>query len=309
MSLSKFFSNPIPPPAFTQISLIDLSSKVYIVTNCTSPSTLCLAKILYNLHATVYINSPSPATYSEVTTKLALECPDSKGTLKPFNYNPTNKLSIEQAVQIFLNEEWRLDVLFLNTTYSPGNEDSATCLSSFLLAKLLLPRMQITASHFCHPNPSIRTVWISDNNAPRNLYGRNSVESLYLLAHEFSRRKFVEVYDAHEHTLPNSNPSGVQHVVVDAYILESSLKRYMRGLVPVVIKGENYGVCTLLYAGLAPDVRGGDWVIPWGRKTGVPGQIAACTVRTDEGKSVSEDLYCLLAHLSENLDSRECVSD
>lgn len=304
MPLSKLFSNSIPPPTFTQSSLIDLFSKVYIITNCTSPSTLSLAKILYNFHATVYINSPSPATNSEVATKLALECPDSKGTLKPFNYNPSNKFSIEQAAQNFLNKEWRLDVLFLNTY-----EDGAAHLPSFLLAKLLLPRMQTTASHFCHPNPSIRIVWISNSHAPRDPYGRNSAETSYLLAHEFSRRKFVEADDTHAHTLPNSNPSGVQHVVVDAYMPESHLRRYLRGLISVIVKGEDHAACILLYAGMAPDVRGWDWVIPWGRKAGVPGHVAASKVRTNEGKSVSEELYCLLAHTSDHLESRECVSD
>jgi hypothetical protein len=57
-------------------------------------------------------------------------------------------------------------------------------------------------------------------------------------------------------------------------------------------KGDEYAACTLLYAGLAPEVRSGDWVVPWGRKGSVPENVKVCRmVREGEQKSVSERVY------------------
>jgi retinol dehydrogenase-12 len=207
----------------------------------------------------------SHASFEFASTQLKTACPDSKGHVKSFIYDPTDLASIKIAVDSFLEEEWRLDVLFLDT----NDTDTNNFLRSFFLAKLLLPILHTTASHFCHPNPSIRVVWISSSHG--------DAEQVYLLAHEFSQRKHDgQVPDAHAHTLPNSNPLGVQHVFVDQRGSGSNLHRSIRRLKPSLAGESEYELCTLLYTGLAGDVRSRDWVVPWGRKDDVPEHVREC---------------------------------
>ncbi|KAH7392082.1 hypothetical protein DE146DRAFT_661612 [Phaeosphaeria sp. MPI-PUGE-AT-0046c] len=275
MSLKKLFSPSIPPPAFTPSSLLDLSIKVYVITAPPSPIHLSLLTTLYSLHATIYISSSSLSVYNNSAIHLQTACPTSKGTLKPFIYDAADLSSVRTAAQALLKDEWRVDVLFLDVSAAQSErEGKDLILSSFLLATLLLPRMHTTASHFCHPNPSIRIVWITKNDAPHAEGRLASPVSVYGLAKEFARRGYEQVDEAHTHTLPNSNPVGVQHVVVDMAIPESSTQRFLRTLIPGQTHPDREA-CTLLYAGLAPDVRNGDYIIPWGRKGLVPDSMAS----------------------------------
>jgi retinol dehydrogenase-12 len=285
--LSSFFAHDPPPLAFTASSLIDLSSKVYIITDCTTQHNIALAKTLYNLHATVYIGISSSTSYEIIAHQTKASYPNSKGHLKPFLFDSKNFETIMSAVTSFLAQEWRLDVLFLDT-------NASNILSSFILAKQLLPIMATTASHFCHPNPSIRVVWISNTNTNHidADMGFSGAEELYLLAHEFADRKIERVDDTRAHTLPNSNPSGVQHVLVDQYMAGSSLGLSMRRLMPGRARNEDHEACTLLYAGLAPDVRSLDWVIPYGKKAIVPDRVRQSIATPNaSGKKVSARLY------------------
>jgi len=281
--LTSFLSNP-PPPSFTPSSLLDLSSKVYLITAIT-PTTLHLARILYTLHATVYLAFTSENQVPNPIASITTQCPTSKGTLKSLILNPTHPSSIKPAVENLLRDEWRLDILFLS--HPDTNTD-------FLIAKLLVPRMTTTASHFCHPNPSIRVLWISSPTSasisivPPMVKCFSSAEIRYFLAHEFANRKHAEEpgADEHAHTLPGSNPSGVQHVLVDVTLPGSSVLRSMRRLVSSA-KEEEYAACTLLYAGLAPEVRSGDWVVPWGRRGEVAGDVREGTTAEEGDQSVS----------------------
>jgi retinol dehydrogenase-12 len=55
---------------------------------------------------------------------------------------------------------------------------------------------------------------------------------------------------------------------------------------------EELEACTLLYAGFAPGVRSGDWVVSWGRKGGVPEGVREGMVKKGgETKSGSAVLY------------------
>lgn len=274
--LTILFSSPPPPPTFTPSSLLDLSSKVYLITSLT-PTTHHLATTLYKLHATIYIGlSPHDQPTAQLTS-ITTQHPSSKGFLEPLIFNPSDPSSIKPALANLLENEWRLDVLFLS---------HADAKADFLIAKLLAPRMSTTASHFCHPNPSIRVVWISASPSS------STTETKYLLAHEFSKRKQVTEpeADAHAHTLPGSNPSGVQHVVVDATPLGSNVLRTMRQLV-LGSKEDEYATCTLLYAGLAPEVRSGDWVVPWGRKGVVPENVRNVITAQEGDESVSTRMF------------------
>jgi retinol dehydrogenase-12 len=115
-----------PCPTFTAKSLVDLSNKVYLVTGSTSGVGLALCRILYTLHATLYIGARSPQKYHDTVAALKKACPDSKGALKPFIADMADLSSIKPAVENFLKEEGRLDVLFLNAgvMVPPANSKS-----------------------------------------------------------------------------------------------------------------------------------------------------------------------------------------
>jgi retinol dehydrogenase-12 len=207
------------PPTFTEHSLIDLSHKVYLITGATSGTGLALAKILYNLHATVYIGARSLSKYNTAAETLRTACPNSKGAAKPFVADLADLRSIKPAVETFLKDEWRLDVLFLNAGVMlppAGNktkegydlEMSVHCVAPFLLATLLSPMLAQTATHYCHANASTRVVWVSSllnlgtpaggvqfdpsTGAPKQWKGmQNYMQSkagVYFLAHEFATR-------------------------------------------------------------------------------------------------------------------------
>jgi retinol dehydrogenase-12 len=286
-SLSRLLGLTPAPAIFTPNSLLDLSSKVYIVTDCTAQTNLSLAKTLYSLHATVYIGISSLAEYSNLTIQLKRECPDSKGSLRPFVFSIMDFETIRGAVQAFLQDQWRLDLLFLYSHASTSHELRTACLPSFLLAKLLLPIMQSTASNFCHPNPSIRIIWSADSNQPR-MQEEHAIKLLCLLAHEFSRRKYIHANHPHAHTLPNSNPLGVQHILVDSPAPRLSWQSSMHAWMPKFIKGPDHRLSVLLYAGLSPDVKSGDVITHWGMK----GQILERTEKTTKKGEEEEENAC-----------------
>ncbi|KAF2030672.1 hypothetical protein EK21DRAFT_65133 [Setomelanomma holmii] len=275
----------IPPPAFTPESLIDLSTKVYIITS-RAPSSLHLAKILYALHATIYLGFDSNTNFQAVVDDIKVATPGSKGSLKLFLFDPRDSSSVKTAVERVVEQEWRLDILFLNT-------QDGVLLVLFTLANLLLPLLHATASHFCHPNPSIRVVWIAPSSMPNTDSGSThpgAADTMYLLAHAFTTLPPPSpklATSANAHNLPTSNPSGVQHVCVTTNPEYPKWQRFVKYLVPVSPKDEvEKAACTLLYAGLAPDVRSGDWVAPWGRRAVVPEHLQACTMEK-HGKETS----------------------
>lgn len=105
--------------------------------------------------------------------------------------------------------------------------------------------------------------------------------TVYHLASEFACRGCGELDDStQKHTLPKSNSAGVQHVVVDMAMPEDSrVKRVLSALVPGVNARTRMDpdrrACTLLYAGLGPDVRSGDYIVLCGRKIAVPDSVVA----------------------------------
>ena len=324
LKMSTFSQMFPPPPSFMEKDIPDLSTKVYIITGAASGVGLELAKILYSLHATVYIGGRSSESCAKAITAIDKDVPTSKGSLKPFVADLSDLRTIKLAVEGFKEKEYRLDVLFLNagvmqppagskTAQGYDLEMGVNCLSSFLLVSLLSPIMQNTVSHFCHPNQSIRVVWVSSllnlgtpdggvqldqSGAPKQLKGmQNYMQSkagIYLLAHEFSRRP---------HPFSDTPGSGkgnrVLHISLNPGFMRTELQRHapapMRGIMSTVFKGPKFGAYTELYAGLAPGVESGDFVIPWGRKGEVPCHILESTkvgdLKHGNTESVSERFW------------------
>lgn len=66
----------------------------------------------------------------------------------------------------------------------------------------------------------------------------------------------------------------------------------MRRLVPAGARHSEYEACTLLFTGLAPGVRSGDWVMRYGGKGTVPDHVLSCIdTREGEVESSSARLY------------------
>src|SRR4051812_14853069 len=109
------FSQVFPPaPTFTEKNLVDLSTKVYIITGAAAGIGLSLAKVLYRLNATIYIGARSASRCDEGISAIKSAVPNSKGTLKPFVADLSDLRTIKPAVSAFLSQEHRLDVIFLN---------------------------------------------------------------------------------------------------------------------------------------------------------------------------------------------------
>lgn len=286
-----------------------------------------LAKILYTLHATVYVGARSLERFGPAAEVIRQECPESKGALKPFIADLSSLATIRPAVDAFLGEEHRLDVLFLNAgvmTPPPGSKTKdghdmkfgTNCLSSFLLITLLTPIMSRVSTHFCHPNSSIRVISVASlfsintpsggvhfetsetSSGPKQLKGMDhymqTKSGLYFLSREFSRRQLRPQTD--ENGMPNRNPAGVLHITLNPGLMKTELQRHaptpVRSIMGAVFKSPKYGAYTELYAGLSPDVKDGDFVIPWGRKGQVPEHLRESLKEGKAGeKSVSARFY------------------
>jgi retinol dehydrogenase-12 len=335
------FSQVFPPtPTFTEKNLPDLSGKVhppippqtsqsphnpltnpqvYIITGSTSGVGLALAKMLHARNATLYLGARSSTRFSTAVTALQASAPHSTGLLKPFIADLSDLSTIKPAVDLFLSETQRLDVLFLNAavmTPPPGSksvqghdlEMGTNCLSSFLLVSLLQPMLQATA-RLASETTSVRVVWVSSliarglssttpkggvqfdaSGAPKQLKDManymQSKAGAVLLAHEFSLRQ-----KATPTTTSTTTPTTVLHIALHPGFLKTELQRYMpaplRALTSATFKGAEFGAYTELYAGLSPEVRDGDWVIPWGRRSEVPGHVEE-SFREGGGESVSK---------------------
>jgi retinol dehydrogenase-12 len=204
-------------------------------------------------------------------------------------------------------------------------EFGINCLAPFLLTSLLLPIMQTVSSQFCHPNTSIRVVWVASllnlstppggvqlvpsatatpsskttSWTPKQLEGMphymQSKAGVYFLSQEFGRRTLPSTSS---HTTPSdpNSPNNVLHICLHPGFLRTNLQRHapapLRSIMGAVFKGPKHGAYTELFAGLGPDLKQGDFVIPWGRKGCVPEHLKkSLNVGEDGLESVSARFY------------------
>lgn len=101
-----------PAPTFTHSHLPSLAGKVYIVTGAASGVGCELAKPLHGKGATVYIAARSEARCSEGIAKVRAAGGD--GQLESMVIDLADLKTVKPAVERFLKNEDRLDVLFNN---------------------------------------------------------------------------------------------------------------------------------------------------------------------------------------------------
>jgi len=206
-------------------------------------------------------------------------------------------------------------------------------LAPFLLKSLLLPLMQSVSKYFCHPNTSIRVIWVSsllnlsapsggvqlvssntatqssnprtNSWAPKQITGMQHYMQTkagdYLLAQEFSRWPPPPSPSPTTTTTTTSSPALIQkpnnvlHISLNPGFLRNNRQRHapapLRGIMTGVFKGPKHGAYTELYAGLGPDVKQGDFVIPWGRKGSVSEHVSKMVAGEDGKRSVSARFY------------------
>jgi len=112
------FSALFPPaPSFTDKDLPSLAGKVFIITGAASGVGFELAKMLYSAGGTVYIAARSVSRCEGAIEKITVQTTSGKkaaGKLKPMILDLADLSTVKTAVDEFLRQETRLDVLVNN---------------------------------------------------------------------------------------------------------------------------------------------------------------------------------------------------
>jgi len=126
-----------PAPTFTEKDLPSLSDKVIMITGAASGVGYELSKILYAKGGTIYIAARSEKRCMDAISKIKTEIPKSTGTLMTMIIDLADLATIKPAVEAFLKQENRLDVLIHNAGIMEPPAGSKTklvsCICSFLV--------------------------------------------------------------------------------------------------------------------------------------------------------------------------------
>jgi len=299
----------IPTPPLTESNLPSQHGKVFIVTGGYTGVGLELTKILYGAGGTIYVAGRSASKFQSAVSAIKAAHPSSQGRLEYMHVDLSDLSSIKPAAEAFLAKESRLDVLTNNagvmmppagskTTQSHELQIGTNCLGPYLLAKLLTPLMDKTASS--SPEGSVRVTWAgslavdmlspspggmtltSTSGGPKDIgvrtnYGQSKVGNLFL-ASESARRY--------------TGSSGVLHVCWNPGNLRSELQRHLdvasKAISGLISYPPVYGAYTELYAGWSKDITpalSGCYVVPWGRVGTFRADIASALRGVDEGGS------------------------
>lgn len=191
--MASSFSAMFPPaPSFTEKDLQSLPGKVVIITGAASGVGFELAKMLYVAGGSVYVTARSVSRCESAIEKIKAQTSGKKaeGVLKPMILDLADLSTVKAAVDEFLRQETRLDVLVNNAgvmntpvgakgkqvRYNPStwysiamavNENMiqghdlemvTNCVGPYLLTKLLEPILIRTAAS--SPPFSVRIVFV-----------------------------------------------------------------------------------------------------------------------------------------------------
>ncbi|KAM0550325.1 hypothetical protein ACHAPJ_008996 [Fusarium lateritium] len=281
-----------PKPQFTEDNVPELAGKVFLVTGSNTGVGKEVADILYSKNATVYIAARNGAKAQSAIDEIRSHNADSTGVLKFLELDLGDLSSCTRAADLFIAAEARLDGLFNNagvmllhqagsvTTQGYEIQLGTNCLGHFLLTKKLTPLLISTSR--TSSRGAVRIVWVSSSAAeaatPRegvpldNLDYHSDQSAMY----KYGVSKAGNYYQATEFA-KRYQDTGVVSVALNPGNLRSDLARSAGSLFGHFHHFISYppinGAYTELYACFSPNVKNGDWVIPFGRvgsvKTGL----------------------------------------
>lgn len=288
---------------------------MFLVTGSNSGVGLELAKLLYGLNGTVYVASRSTEKVRAAIETIKAQVTTKTGRLEALQLNLADLPSIGRSAGEFLRRETRLDVLVHNaglmmpTTGSKTDlgydlEMGTNCLGPFLLSHYLEPILKKTAATTNSPL-GVRVVWVSsmlatsvpdgglvtnDDGSPKVL--KNAMEN-------YMQSKVGDHYLAVEKGL-RSGKDGIINVSLSPGLLNTELQRTIPAPLRMMmrllmLKDAKYGAYTELFASLSPTItmdHNGEFILPWGRVTGVGSVPKHIQQGIEDGKAASFYKWC-----------------
>ncbi|KAE8334390.1 hypothetical protein BDV24DRAFT_170238 [Aspergillus arachidicola] len=283
--MGQIYSSIRPPaPFLTEANLQDQTGKVFVVTGASGGVGKCLASILYQHNAKVYIAARSEKKSKEAISDIQARYPSSNGCLEYLRLDLADLDGVKDAAEEILRKETRLDVLWNNAGVMVPPRGSKTIqgyelqfgvnnMGPFLFTRLLYPLLKATSD--MAPEHSVRIIWVSssavdiapspaiDLSAMENdhedswiRYARSKSGNI-LHAVEFARR-----HDTDAIINLSLNPG---NLITD---LQRTLPGWQKYLWKKIAYEPKFGAYTELYAGLSTDIspaNNGGWVAPFGR--------------------------------------------
>ncbi|KAJ3480969.1 hypothetical protein NLG97_g7934 [Lecanicillium saksenae] len=261
--------------------------RVHIVTGANSGVGEQLMQILYEKNAAVYVAARSRDKAEAAIAAAKAKYPDSKGRLAFMHVDLSDLRTVKPAVDAFLAQEKRLDVLVNNAgvMFPPAKVASAqghemqmatNCLGPFLLTRLLTPLLRETAK--TAPKDSVRVIWAASlaNNlfSPTGgvtLDAEKGPKTFSITQTNYGQSKTGNQFYAVEFHRRHA-ADGVVSVTFNPGNLKSGLQRHLPGFVHSSLTYFGYpprnGAYTELFCGWSEDItmeKGGSFIIPWGR--------------------------------------------
>ncbi|KAI1185963.1 hypothetical protein F5B17DRAFT_445289 [Nemania serpens] len=295
----------IPSARLTEKNCPDQKGRVFLVTGGYAGVGFELCKILYMHNATVCIAGRAESKAQKAVTEIKNAYPNSSGHIDYIILDLSNLSTIKPAVEKFVAQQPRLDVLVNNagvmvppkgSVDAQGNELQlgTNCLGSYLVYQLLLPLLSKTASDPSSPAASVRVLWAGSlavflgTPKPHGLAldadGRPTDQGVWA---NYAQSKVGNVFLARE-CAKTTPETGIVHAAFNPGNLHTELQRHTTGLASQLAnKAFLYpaiqGAYTELWTALTPDLtldKSGAFVYPWGRFGSLPEGIEESIVKT-----------------------------
>ncbi|KAK4506270.1 hypothetical protein PRZ48_004235 [Zasmidium cellare] len=295
----------LPKPGLTENNLPDQSGRVFIITGGYAGVGYQLCQILYSRNGTIYVAGRSKGKANSAIARIQEGDPSSKGRLEFLELDLGDLTTIKPAAEMFLSKESRLDVLCqlpdckpdvpspdnagvmfppIGSTSTQGHEMqmATNCLGHFLLARLLTPILERTAS--AAAPGTVRIAWAAsfgvDALSPKGgvsldknggfeahesnnqvNYGATKAGNLFL-ASQFAKRVPIP-----------ADGKGVVNVAFNPGNLRTELQRHSGKFEvwvvdKLLLHPAILGAYTELWCGWSEDVKpgsNGGYAWPWGR--------------------------------------------
>ena len=304
-----------PVPTFTDRDLGSQTGRVFIVTGGNNGIGFELVKVLHAKGGTVYVAGRSPTKIADAITRIENENLGSKtkGQLRSLIIDLADLTTISKAVNTFLKQESRLDVLFHNAgiaQVAPGSVSAqgfeahmgTNCLAPYLLTKLLLPILMSTAKS---ASPvSTRVVFTSSSIVEFGPKGGLSLDELQPGKHGKDKAQNYAASKAGNWFLAAGFDKQLRkHGIICVTQNPGNLKTdswnnvpWLKTIMSPFLEGPKFGAYTNLWCGLSEEVKmedGGRYAIPWGRwhPDPRPDILQSMKSKDEGGTGVAEEFW------------------